>query len=175
MSSKRHRTLIATLEDSPGVLTRVSSLFRRRGYNIVSLNVGRTLEPGMSRMTVVVDADEAQVELLRAHLAKLLCVFSVEDVTHERAVVKDLVLVKVAVGADRRPEILQLCQALEARVVDLGPRSVIVEYTGTPDETANLLAVLQSFDVQEVVQSGAVAMTRGSLGLLREHLAAQAS
>jgi len=156
------RTFVAYVEDRPGVLNRVASLFRRRGYNIVSLNVGRTHEPGVSRMTFVVDADDDTGRRIEANLYKLVNVLSVEDITHEAAVVRDLALIKVRVGPDRRAEVLQLCDVFRARAVDVGPDTLIVEITGTQDKLEGLVTVLQPFGIDEMVQTGTVAITRGN-------------
>jgi acetolactate synthase-1/3 small subunit len=109
------RTFIAYVEDQPGVLNRVASLFRRRGYNIASLNVGRTHEPGISRLTMVVEADETTARLLEANLYKLVNVISVEDLTHQATVVRDLALVKVRTVAEDRADALQIAEQFRAR------------------------------------------------------------
>src|SRR5262245_48693679 len=168
------RTFVAYVEDRPGVLNRVASLFRRRGYNIVSLNVGRTHEPGVSRMTFVVDADADTGRRIEANLYKLVNVISVEDITREAAVVRDLALIKLRVGPDKRPEVLQLCEIFRARAVDVGPDTLIVEITGTQDKLEGLLTVLQPFGIDEMVQTGTVAMTRGPKGRAARHASAAA-
>lgn len=155
------RTFIALLEDKPGALNRVVSLFRRRDYNIVSLNVGRTHEPGLSRLTVVVDADARTADQLTVQLWKLVNVRCVQDVTHEPAVSRDLCLFKVRADADRRGEILMLCQTFRARIIDVGPESIIVECTGDQGKIQGLATVLRPFGIEEMVQCGTVAMTRG--------------
>jgi acetolactate synthase I/III small subunit len=143
------RTLIAYVEDRPGVLDRIASLFRRRAYNIESLTVARTHRAGVSR-------------IVEANLYKLVNVLYVEDITHAEAVVRDLALIKVRADARRRPEILQLCEVFRARVVDVAPDALTVEITGTKDKIDGLLEVLRPYDILEMVQTGAVAMTRGS-------------
>jgi acetolactate synthase-1/3 small subunit len=152
------------VEDRPGVLNRVASLFRRRGYNIVSLNVGRTHEAGVSRMTLVVDADDDTAHRIEANLYKLLNVISVEDISKEAALSRDLALIKVQVGPERRAEVLQLVEVFRARAVDVGPDTLIVEITGTQDKIDGLVAILQPFGIAEMVQTGTVAMTRGARG-----------
>jgi acetolactate synthase-1/3 small subunit len=158
------RTFIAYVEDKPGVLNRIASLFRRRGYNIISLNVGRTHEQGISRMTFVVEADDDKARRIEANLYKLVNVLSVEDITFEPNVSRDLALIKVEVGPDKRGEVLQLVEVFRARAVDVGPNTVIVEITGTQDKIDGLVAILQPFGVTEMVQTGTVAMTRGPRG-----------
>jgi acetolactate synthase-1/3 small subunit len=158
---RKPHTFVATLQDQPGVLNRVTSLFRRRAFNIVSLNVGRTHQPGISRMTVVVEADPDIARIIEANLYKLVNVLHVEDITDKAAVVRDLALIKVEVGPDRRAEVLQVCEVFRARVVDMGERSLIVEITGTQDKIDGLMSVLAPFGITEMVQSGVLAMTRG--------------
>ncbi len=159
---KTEHTFVATLEDQPGVLNRVVSLFRRRGFNIVSLNVGRTHVEGVSRMTVVVEADADTARLVEANLFKLVNVLYVEDITARSAVVRDMALIKVSVAADNRAEVLQVCDVFRARVIDMAERSVVVEITGTTDKIDGLVAVLRPFGITEMVQCGAMAMTRGA-------------
>lgn len=166
------RTFVAYVEDRPGVLNRIASLFRRRGYNIVSLNVGRTHEPGISRMTFRVEADDDTALRIEANLYKMVNVLSIEDITDKPSVSRDLALIKVTVGPDRRAEVLQLCEVFRARAVDVGPETLIVETTGTQDKIDGLVAILQPFGIAEMVQTGTVAMTRGPEGeaaIAREH------
>jgi acetolactate synthase I/III small subunit len=158
------RTFVAYVEDRPGVLNRIASLFRRRGYNIVSLNVGRTHEPGVSRMTFRVEADDDTALRIEANLYKMVNVLSIEDITQKPSVSRDLALIKVTVGPDRRAEVLQLCEVFRARAVDVGPETLIVETTGTQDKIDGLVAILQPFGIAEMVQTGTVAMTRGPMG-----------
>jgi acetolactate synthase I/III small subunit len=158
------RTFVAYVEDRPGVLNRIASLFRRRNYNIVSLNVGRTHEPGISRMTFRVEADDDTGRRIEANLYKMVNVLSVEDITQKANVSRDLALIKVTVGADKRPEVLQLCEIFRARAVDVGPETLIVEITGTQDKIEGLVTILQPFGIAEMVQTGTVAMTRGVKG-----------
>ncbi len=116
------RTFLATLEDRPGVLNRVASLFRRRAFNIESLTVGRTERPGVSRMTLVVRTDEDAARRLEANLYKLVNVLAVEDVTHAPTVVRELALIKVRANGDVRAAVMQLCEVFRARVVDVTPK-----------------------------------------------------
>jgi acetolactate synthase-1/3 small subunit len=156
------RTFVAYVEDLPGVLNRVASLFRRRGFNIDSLTVGRTAEAGVSRMTVVMQADDDTAPRVVANLYKLVNVLRVEDVTDAPAVVRDLALIKVRAGAEQRAAVLQLADVFRARVVDVGAQALIVEITGTQDKIDGLVEVLRPFGIEEMVRTGAVAMTRGS-------------
>ena len=156
------RTFVVHVEDLPGVLNRVASLFRRRTYNIVSLNVGRTHAPGVSRMTIVVEADDDMARRIEANLYKLVNVLRVDDISHQPSVMRDLALVKVWAGAEERPKVLQVCEVFRARVVDVASDSLIVEITGTQDKIDGLVAVLREYGIAEMVQTGSVAMTRGS-------------
>jgi acetolactate synthase-1/3 small subunit len=163
-SAKILRTFVAYVEDRPGVLNRISSLFRRRNYNIVSLNVGSTHEPGVSRMTFRMEADEDTALRIEANLYKMVNVLSVEDITQKASVSRDLALIKVTVGKDKRAEVLQLCEVFRARAVDVAPETLIVEITGTQDKIDGLVAILEPFGIAEMVQTGTVAMTRGPKG-----------
>jgi acetolactate synthase I/III small subunit len=156
------RTFIAHVEDVPGVLNRVASLFRRRAYNIESLTVGRTHQPGVSRMTLVMEADEDAARRIEANLYKLVNVLHVEDVTGAETMMRDLALIKVKADAAARPNVLQLCEVFRARVVDVGPEVLTVEITGTVDKVDGLLRVLEPYGVLEMVRTGAIAMTRGT-------------
>jgi acetolactate synthase-1/3 small subunit len=158
------RTFVAYVEDQPGVLNRIASLFRRRNFNIVSLNVGRTHEPGISRMTVVIEADDDKARRIEANLYKLVNVLSVEDITKQPNIVRDIALIKVKAPPEKRSEVLQLCQVFRARAVDVGPDTLVVEITGTQDKIMGLLTILEPFGVLEMVQSGTVAMSRGDIG-----------
>ncbi len=155
-------TLIVTVEDRPGVLNRVASLFRRRNYNIESLAVGHTAEAGVSRMTVVLVADDDTVRRLEASLYKLVNVLFVENLRGQAAVVRDLALFKVRAGADVRAQVLQLCDVFRARVIDMSAEALIVEITGAPDKIDGLEKVLEPFGILEMVRTGAIAMTRGA-------------
>jgi acetolactate synthase I/III small subunit len=153
---------VVDVEDEPGVLTRVSSLFRRRAFNIVSLTVGVTERPGVSRMTIVVDAPDVAARRIEACLWKLVNVIRVEDVTGAAAVRRELVIVKVSADTEARTHVMKLADVFRAKVVDVSPDSLILESTGTGDKIAGLLDVLRPFGVLEVARSGHVAMLRGT-------------
>ncbi|MFO0744281.1 MAG: acetolactate synthase small subunit [Myxococcota bacterium] len=157
------RTFVVYVEDKPGVLNRAASLFRRRGFNIESLNVGQTHVAGVSRMTVVVEADDDTAKRIEANLYKLVNVLEVQDITHRPSIERELALIKVRVGRDKRSEILQIAEVFEGRIVDMAPETVIVEITGSPDKIAGLVSVLETYGIEEMVQTGSVAMTRGSV------------
>jgi acetolactate synthase-1/3 small subunit len=157
------RTFVAYVEDKPGVLARVASLFRRRAYNIDSLAVGRTDVAGVSRMTIVMEADDATARLVEANLYKLVNVLRVDDVTHAPTVTRDLALIKVRARNGDRPQVLQIVQEVfRARVVDIAPETLIIEITGTEDKLQSLIDVLRPFGIIEMVRTGSVAMTRGA-------------
>ena len=122
--------LSVTVENKPGVLTRVTTLFRRRGYNIESLAVGATEDPSISRMTIVVDGDDRILEQVTKQLYKLVEVIKIIDITEERAVERELVLIKVKADANVRAEIVQIVDIFRARIVDIGRNSLIIEATG---------------------------------------------
>lgn len=155
------RTFVVYVEDKPGVLNRVASLFRRRAYNIESLSVGHTDEPGVSRMTIVMEADDIVARLVEANLYKLVNVLRVEDITDSAAVARDLALVKVRADGGQRAQVLQLVEVFRARVIDMATEALIIEITGTEDKVDGMLEVLQPFGIIEMVRAGTVAMTRG--------------
>lgn len=158
------RTFVVYVEDLPGVLNRVSSLFRRRNYNIVSLCVGPTHEKGVSRMTIVVDADDDVGRRIEANLYKLVNVLRVDDITHKQMVTRGLALIKVWAGPEERAKVLQICEVFRARVVDISADAVIVEATGTLEKIEGLVSILGELGVAEMAQTGEVAMTRGIEG-----------
>ncbi len=155
------RTFVVHVENKPGVLTRVASLFRRRAFNIDSLTVGRTEKPEVSRMTITVDADQDQARRIEASLYKLVNVLLVENLTHTRAIVRDLAMIKVAAKHDERSHLLQLVGVFRARVVDVSPESLTIEITGAEDKIDGLLDALRPYGVMEMVRTGIVAMRRG--------------
>lgn len=158
------RTFVAYVEDKPGVLNRIASLFRRRNYNIVSLNVGRTHEPGISRMTFQVEADADMALRIEANLYKMVNVLSIEDITEVQRVVRDLALIKVNVDQAQRGDVLNLVQIFRARAVDVSPESLTVEVTGDQAKIQGMVAALSPFGILEMVQTGTVAMSRGPQG-----------
>ena len=155
------RTLVALMEDKPGVLSHVVNLFRRRNYNIESLSVGHSEVPGISRMTVVVYADDAVVEQISKQLYKLINVTKVSDISDDASVVRELALVKVHTTAASRGEIKQLCDIFRAQVVDVSNDSLMVEITGTEDKVDSLMDMLRPYGLKELTRTGRVAMVRG--------------
>ena len=161
-SSFKTRTFVVLVEDKPGVLDRVASLFRRRAYNIESLAVGRTDKPGVSHITVVMDADNRTARLVESNLYKLLNVLDVQDVSNAPSVTRDLALIKVRAGHDRRAEVLQVAEVFRARVVDVSPEALIFEITGTEDKINSLVDVLRPFGILGLARTGRVAMVRAT-------------
>lgn len=155
-------TLAVTVENKPGVLTRVTTLFRRRGYNIDSLTVGTTENPGVSRMTIVVEGDDNVIEQVSKQLYKLVDVCKVIDITDERSVDRELVLIKVKADNNVRAEIVQLVDIFRARIVDIGKTSLIVEATGDRGKIDALEESFRPFGIIELVRTGKVAMVRGT-------------
>jgi acetolactate synthase-1/3 small subunit len=162
-------TLIALMEDKPGVLSRVSSLFRRRNYNIRSLSVGHSETQDISRMTVVVDGDNRVVEQVVKQLGKLINVTEVLDVTDKPAVIRELALVKVKARAGQRSEIIELAQVFRGRIVDVGPDSMTVEITGGEDRVNSLVSLLRPYGIEELARTGRVAMVRSGNGTNGNH------
>jgi acetolactate synthase I/III small subunit len=155
-------TFVVYVENKPGVLNRVASLFRRRAFNIESLTVGHTDKLGVSRMTIVVDTDEQGAKRVEANLYKLVNVLLVNNVTGGPTVMRDLAMIKVAANPETRSHLLQLVHVFRARVVDVAPESVIIEITGTEEKIDGLLEVLRPFGIVEMVRTGRVAMSRGA-------------
>jgi acetolactate synthase-1/3 small subunit len=163
------RTYIMHVEDLPGVLNRVTSLFRRRGYNIESLTVGRTENPGVSRMTIVMEADDDAARRIEANLYKLVNVLKVEDTTRRPCVTRELALIKVRTSnQSQRAHVMQLAEVFRARVIDVAPEALIFEITGTRDKIEGLAGVLAEYGIVEMVRTGAVAMLRSAPELANE-------
>jgi acetolactate synthase-1/3 small subunit len=154
-------TLVVQVENKPGVLNRVASLFRRRGFNIESLTVGHTEKPGVSRMTIAVDTDEGGALRIEANLYKLVHVLRVENVTSTASVFRDLAMIKVAASPENRAEIMQLAHVFRARIVDVNSESMVIETTGAEDKIDGLVEILRGYGILEMARTGRLAMTRG--------------
>jgi acetolactate synthase I/III small subunit len=161
------QTMIALVENKPGVLNRVASLFRRRNYNIESLAVGRTENPDVSRMTIVIEAEPEDTARIEANLYKLVNFIDVVDVTGQPAIIRDLALIKVKADPSQRSEVTALAEVFRARVVDVAPDSLILEITGTEDKIESLMELLRPFGILEMVRTGQVAMLRGAASGIR--------
>ena len=157
----RH-TISVLVENHPGVLARIAGLFSGRGFNIDSLSVGETEDPSVSRMTVVVTGDDEVVEQIGKQLNKLIDTIKVTDLTQEEHVERELILLKVSAGGSTRSEIMQIVDIFRAKIVDVGPKSVVVEATGTADKVEALLDLLRKFGIKEMARTGHVAIARSS-------------
>jgi len=156
-------TLVALMENRPGVLSRVITLFRRRNFNIESISVGHTEIPDISRMTLVVDGSKTVVEQVTKQLYKVVNVRKVSDVTEDPTVDRELALIKVAAKPSNRTEIMQIVEVFRAKVVDVAPSSLMVEVTGQEDKIDSLVSLLRPYGIKEMVRTGKVSMVRGSV------------
>lgn len=157
---KRH-TMIAWMEDKPGVLQRVAGLFRRRNFNIESLTVGHSETSGISRMTFVARGNDRDLRQVQTQLDKLINVIAIQDVTNEPTVVRELALIKVEATNGNRASVMQLVEIHRAHVVDVTIDSMIIQIVGPEDRVDSLINLLHSFGIKEMVRTGRVAMVRG--------------
>ena len=157
------RTVVAQVQDKPGVLSRIAGLFRRRGFNIASLSVGHSELPGLSRMTFVVEGDPDIIGHVAAQLDRLIDVVSVEDITDQNIVWREMALIKVRATPEIRIEILQLANIFRVNVVDVGISSLTMEITGDTEKIDSLIELLRQYEVKEVMRTGRVAILRGTL------------
>ena len=157
----QHHTIIALVQDKPGVLTRVAALFRRRGFNISSLAVGNSEQKGLSRMTFDVEGDQYHVDQCTKQLDKLIEVVKVANISREEMVSRELALIKVKVTPETRGEILEMVHPFRGEIVDVGAMSMVIEVTGSGDKINALFDLLESFGVLELMRTGRVAMVRG--------------
>ncbi len=160
MSTNTH-TVSALVEDRPGVLTRVASLFRRRGFNIASLAVGGTEEPGVSRMTIVVEGPPGIADQVEKQLDKLIDVVTVETLTEGESVVRELALIKVSCRPDQRREVLDVVDIFRGSVVDISPTTLVVQLTAAADTLDALIENLRPYGIREMVRTGRIALVRG--------------
>ena len=165
--NKQH-SFVVYVDDKPGVLNRIASLFRRRAFNIESLTVGHTEKPGISRMTIVSSISEGAAHRVEANIYKLVNVLSVEDVTFESTIARSLALIKVEGHEETRHRLMEIVRVFRARVIDLAPRSLIIEITGAEDKVDALVEVLRPFGILEMVRTGQVVMTRSVKQLGKE-------
>jgi acetolactate synthase-1/3 small subunit len=165
MAETKH-TLVALVEDKPGVLNRMASLFRRRGFNIESIAVGRSEIPHLSRMTIVVDGATTMVEQVRKQLDKVIDVVKVSDISGDEIIARELALIKVKATSSTRSEIMQIVDVFRANIVDVASDSVTVEVTGDEEKVDSLFNLLRGFGIKEIVRTGRIAMVRGGSGPL---------
>ena len=166
MVATKH-TLVALVEDKPGVLNRMASLFRRRGFNIESIAVGHSEMPHLSRVTIIVDGTTTSVEQVRKQLDKVIDVVKVSDITGGGIVARELALIKVRTTPVSRSEIMQIVDIFRANIVDVASDSVTIEVTGDEEKVESLYNLLRSFGIKEVARTGRIAVTRGNLGVLQ--------
>jgi len=158
----RKHTIAVIVENKPGVLSRVSGLFSRRGFNIHSLAVGTTEDDGLSRMTIVVRGDDDVLEQITKQLYKLIDVVKVYELSNISAVDRELVLIKVAANENTRAEIQQIVDIFRAKIVDLGETSLIVEATGDSEKIDAIEELLKKFGIREMVRTGRISLSRSS-------------
>lgn len=168
----RH-TFVALVEDKPGVLNRVVSVFRRRTFNIESLTVGRTHQEGISRITIVVDSDKTDVVRIMPYMYKLINVLQVEDLTYEPHVSRDLAMVKITATPEIRAAVMQLAEVFRARVVDVTNNSLIIEITGDEEKIDGFVDVLRPYGIIEMVRTGIIALERGASTLVKDQVELQ--
>lgn len=165
MAAEKH-TLVALVADRPGVLNRIASLFRRRGFNIESITVGHSETAGYSRMNIVVDGTHTSVEQVRKQLAKVIDVVKVFDITNENIVARELALIKVNASHAHRSEIIEVAELFRASVVDVSADSLTIAITGEEDKVDVLIGLLGGFGIREIARTGRIAMLRGEPGPL---------
>jgi acetolactate synthase-1/3 small subunit len=166
MATTKH-TIVALVENRPGVLNRVASLFRRRGFNIESIAVGHSEVPHLSRMTIVVDGTTTSVEQVRKQLDKVIDVVRITDLSGANLIDRELALVKVKTTSITRSEIMQIVDIFRANIVDVGSDSVTVEATGDEEKIESLLNLLRGFGIIELARTGRIAMLRGNVNRAR--------
>ncbi|MEI7715456.1 MAG: acetolactate synthase small subunit [Mycobacterium sp.] len=157
----RSHTLSVLVEDTPGVLARVAALFSRRGFNIQSLAVGPTEQKEMSRMTIVVSAEETPLEQITKQLNKLINVIKISELDEDNSVSRELALIKVRADAGSRSQVIEAVNLFRAKVIDVAPDTLTIEATGNRGKIEALLRVLEPFGIRELVQSGVVSLSRG--------------
>lgn len=161
MATAKH-TIVALVADRPGVLNRMASLFRRRGFNIDSIAVGHSETPNLSRMTIVAEGTNTQVEQIRKQVEKIIEVIRVQDITNQDIVTRELALIKVKSEPENRSEIMQIVDIFRAKIIDVSAGSLIVEATGDEEKVDSLYNLLKPFGIQEMTRTGRIAMPRGS-------------
>ncbi len=166
MATTKH-TVIALVEDKPGVLNRMASLFRRRSFNIDSIAVGHSELPHLSRMTIVVNGTATMVEQVRKQLDKVIDVVKVSDITEDDMITRELALIKVKATSATRSEIMQIVDIFRTNIVDVAFDSVTIEATGDEEKINSLFNLLRSFGIKEITRTGCIAMTRGNQGVLQ--------
>ncbi len=154
-------TISVLVENKPGVLTRVASLFARRGFNIDSLAVGTTEDPTLSRMTIVVNAEDTPLEQVTKQLHKLINVIKIQDLGAGDMVDRELVLYKVNAPAERRHEIIEIANVFRTKIVDVGKNTLTIEATGAADKLDAMEDLLRAYGIKELARTGKIALSRG--------------
>ncbi len=157
----RH-VLSVLVENKSGVLSRVAGLISRRGFNIESLSVGPTEDQTMSRITIIMEADEIAYEQITKQLHKLISVHKITDLTQTAAIERELVLFKVHVTPDKRNEVIEIANIFRGNVVDVGKTSLTIEITGSEDKLKGIEDLLRAYGIKEIIRTGLIAMSRGS-------------
>jgi acetolactate synthase-1/3 small subunit len=163
MATTKH-TIVAIVQDRPGVLNRMVSLFRRRGFNIESIAVGHSEEPHLSRVTIVVDGSNAMVEQVRKQLDKLIDVVRISDITGDKITIRELAMVKVKASSSTRSEIIEIADIFRANIVDVASDTLTIEITGDEDKIDSMFKLLRGFGIREIARTGRIAMIRGNIG-----------
>ena len=157
------RTISALVQDKPGVLARIAGLFRRRGFNIASLTVGRSEQKGLSRMTFVVEGPEEVVCKVSAQLDKLIDIVEVQDITESNIVWRELALIKVNADSVSRSKVLEIANIFRVNIVDIGVESLTMEISGGKQKINSLIKLLKQFGIKEILRTGRIATLRGTL------------
>lgn len=155
------RILVALVENRTGVLNRITSLFRKRNFNIDSLSVGRTDKDDISRMTIVIKDSETNIEQVIKQLYKIVNVIKVSDVTKDEKVVRETLLIKVSATKSKRSEVLQFTGVFKGKIIDINHESAIIELTSRPEKVESFIDIMKSFGIKEMVRTGAITMNRG--------------
>ena len=158
----KKRVLSLLVDNTSGVLSRVAGLFSRRGYNIDSLTVGETADPRYSRMTVVVDGDELILDQITKQLAKLVDVVDIKKLAEGESVTRELVLVKVRVDKENRPDVMSIADIFRAKIIDVGIDSLIIELTGTQSKIEAFIHLLGEYEILELARTGITGLPRGA-------------
>ena len=162
MSEQNKHILSVLVENKPGVLSRVTGLVSRRGFNIESLSVTPTQDPNMSRLIALVNADDVAFEQITKQLHKLVSVYKISDLTNDEAIVRELMLVKVAAAPEKRNEVIQIADVFRANVVDVGKNSLTIEATGAASKLSGMEDLLRAYGIKEIIRTGKIAMTRSA-------------
>ena len=163
-SRARHHTIVALVEDKPGVLNRIASKWRQRGFNIESLAVGHSEIPGLSRMTFTVDGAMHDVDQVTKQLFKVIEVVEINDITAEDVVARELALIRVNATAETRGPIMEIAQIFRGNIIDVAADSLIIEVTGDEDKIESLYELLLPYGVKQLMRTGRIAMSRGEAG-----------